>query len=131
MKQNKKIAIGIKKDIEYRVKGLGKYTLEGGMIYNNSLLRSSILFATETVYSIKEVEYRLIGKIEEDMLRRFFETGPGCPIFQLYFESGHIPARFAIKRMKIIFFKYIPSQEENSLIYRFLIAQKNDFKRGD
>ena len=33
--------------------------------------------------------------------------------------------------MKIIFFKYILSQEENSLIYRFLIAQKNDFKRGD
>ena len=61
----------------------------------------------------------------------FFETGPGCPIFQLYLESGHIPARFAIKRMTIIFFRYILSQEENSLIYRFLIAQKNDFKRGD
>ena len=76
-----KIAIGIKKDIEYRVKGLGKYTLEGGMVYINSLLRSSILFAAETMYNIKEIEYRLIEKIEEDMLRRFFETGPGCPIF--------------------------------------------------
>ena len=100
-KQNR--AIGIKNDIEYLIKGLGKYTLEGGMIYLSSLLRSSILFAAETMYDIKEIEYRLIERIEEDLLRRFFETGPGCPIFQLYFESGLIPARFAIKRMKIIF----------------------------
>ena len=50
-KQNK--AIGIKKDIEYRIKGLGKYTLEGAMIYINSLLRSSVLFAAETMYDIK------------------------------------------------------------------------------
>ena len=63
-----KIAIGIKKDIEYRVKGLGKYTLEGGMVYINSLLRSSILFAAETMYNIKEVEYRLIEKIEKTCL---------------------------------------------------------------
>ena len=128
-KQNR--AFGIKKDIEYRIKGLGKYTLEGAMIYINSLLRSSVLFAAETMYDIKEAEYRLIERIEEDMLRRIFKTGPGCPIFQLYFESGHIPARFAIKRMKIMFFRYILSQEESSLIYRFLMAQKNDYKRGD
>ena len=69
-KQNR--AIGIKKDIEYLTKGHGKYTLEGGMIYLNSLLRSRILFATETMYDIKEVEYRLIERIEEDLLRKFF-----------------------------------------------------------
>ena len=60
-------AIGIKKEIEYRIKGLGKYTLEGGMIYINSLLHSSILFAAETMYNIKEAEFRLIERIEEDM----------------------------------------------------------------
>ena len=114
-KQNR--AIGIKKDIQYLVKGLGKYTLEGGMIYLNSLLRSSILFAAETMYDTKEVEYRLIERIEEDLLQKIFKTGSGCPIFQLYLESGHIPARFAIKRMKVIFFKYIISQDEGSLMF--------------
>ena len=88
------------------------------MIYINSLLRSSVLFAAETMYDVKEAEYRLIERIEEDMLRRIFKTGSGCPIFQLYFESGHIPARFAIKRMKIMFFRYILTQEESSLILK-------------
>ena len=101
------------------------------MIYLNSLLRSSILFAAETMYDTKEVEYRLIERIEEDLLRKIFKTGSGCPIFQLYLESGHIPARFAIKRMKVIFFKYIISQDEGSLMFKLLMAQKNNRKRGD
>ena len=50
---------------------------------------------------------------------------------QLYLESGHIPARFVIKRMKIIFFRYTMTQKEDSLIYRFLMAQKQNFKKGD
>ena len=33
--------------------------------------------------------------------------------------------------MKIIFFRYILTQKENSLIYRFLIARKNDYRKGD
>ena len=62
IESKQKRAIGIIKDIEYMIKNLGKYTFEGGMIYINSLLRSSILFAAETMYNITEIEYR---KIEE------------------------------------------------------------------
>ena len=129
VKQNR--AIGIKKQIEYMIKGLGKYTLEGGMVFLNSLLRSSILFASETMYNIKEDEFRSIERIEEDLLRIFFKTTRGCPIFQLYFESGHIPARFVIKRMKILFFRYIITQKETSLMYRFIMAQKKNYVKGD
>ena len=48
----------------------------------------------------------------------------GCTIFQLYFEAGQIPARIAIKRMKIVFFRYILTQKEDSLLFKFLMAQK-------
>ena len=49
----------------------------------------------------------------------------------LYLESGVLPARFAIKRMKLVFLRYILTQEENSLIKTFLMAQKIDPKKGD
>ena len=58
-----KRAIGIIKTIEYLIKGLGKFTIECGIIYLNSLLRSSILFAAETMYDVKEKEFRLIERI--------------------------------------------------------------------
>ena len=90
----------------------------------NSLLRSSILFAAEAIYSIKEKESRLLERIEEEMLRNFVKTERGCPIYQLYFEFGVVPARFKIKRMKLVFYQYILNQQENSLVSTFLKAQK-------
>ena len=115
----------------FLIEGLGKYTFECGMIYFNSLLRSSILFAAETMYNVKEKEFREIERVEEDLLRKYFNTFKGCPIYMLYLESGVIPARFAIKRMKLVFFRYILTQKEASLLYQFLLAQKNDPKQGD
>ena len=48
-----KRSFGIIRDIQYLLTGLGIYTFEGGMIYINSLLRSSILYAAETMYNVK------------------------------------------------------------------------------
>ena len=58
-----KRAHGIKRDIQHLMQGLGKYTFESSMIYLNSLLRSTILFAGEAMYNIKEKEYRQIERI--------------------------------------------------------------------
>ena len=87
------------------------------MIYLNSLLRSSILFAAEAMYNLKEHEVRVLERIEENLLRKIFNTGKGCSIYQLYFESGHLPARIQIQRMKLVFYNYILNQAETSLLY--------------
>ena len=101
------------------------------MRYLNSLLRSSILFAAESIYDIKESDFRQLERIEEDLIRKFFKTGRGCPIFQLYLESGHLPARFHIKRIKLVFYQYILNQNEDSMIFQFLMAQKEQPRKGD
>ena len=101
------------------------------MINLKSLLRSSILFAAKAMYNIKEKEYRQLERIEEDMLRTIFKTEQGCPIYQLYFESGILPARYQIKRMKVVYYKYILNQKENSILFSFLKAQKDHPKRFD
>ena len=83
------------------------------------------------MYDITENEYRTLERIEEDMLRKLFKTVKGCSIYQLYLESGHLPTRFYIKRIKLVFYKYILSQKENSLLFTFLMAQKNQPRKGD
>ena len=49
------------------------------------------------------------------MLRKLFNTGKGSPIYQPYFESGHLPARFQIKRMKLVFLWIYFETERNFL----------------
>ena len=123
---------GTQKQIENMVKDLGKYTMECGLIYLNSLLRNSILYGAEAMLNIKENDFRQLEQIEEEQMRLLFKTDRSCPIHLLYLEAGHTPARFQIKRMQINMFQYILKQKENSTLYSMLMEQtkkpvKNDF----
>ena len=82
---------------------LGKYYFECGIIFLNVMLRSSIIYACETYYGLTESQIRQIERIEEQYLRKLFKTSKGCPIAQLYLESGHIPARFQIFKSRLLF----------------------------
>ena len=71
-KSNK--AIGTRKFIIKIVQGLEKYTYKSEFIYLKSILRGSILYATEVMSHLKEKEKRTLERIEEEIMRQFFET---------------------------------------------------------
>ena len=52
MKVNK--AIGTRNILKTLIRGLGKYTIESGIIYFQSLLRGSVLYAAEAMVNLKE-----------------------------------------------------------------------------
>ena len=109
---------------------LKKYFFECAIIFLNVMLRSSILYASETYYNLKETELRAIERIEEAFLRRLFKTSKGCPIVQLYLEAGHKPARFEIFRIRLLFLKTI-LHEPDSMIHKFIKLQFENPTRGD
>ena len=85
------------------IQGLGTYTIQNGLNYFHSLLRSSILFAGETYYNLTERKLRMLEGIEEDCLRKILKTGRNCSGSLLYLETGGIPACFQIKIIMYIF----------------------------
>ena len=70
-------------------------------------------------YNLKENEIKRIERIEENFMRKILNTTKGCPIVQLYLTLGQIPARYEIKKMKLMFLKYILEQSEKSLLKKF------------
>ena len=94
----RKKSIGIIRKIFTKLHSLNlqQYYFEGGMTFMNVMLRSSILYACETYYNLKETEIRQIERIEESFMRQLIETTKGCPINQIYLELGHPPARYDI-----------------------------------
>ena len=95
------------------------------------MLRPSILYACETYYNLTEAQTRQLERIEENFLRKVFKTLKSCPIVQLYLEAGHIPARFEIKRMRLLFLKNIMQQKPSSMILEFFRLQVSNPTRGD
>ena len=110
---------------------LKQYYFECAMIFMNSMLRSSILYACETYYNLKETEIRQIERIEEGFMRELLKTGRGCPIVQLYQELGQIPARFEIYKIRLLYLKYILNQEPESMLFKFFEAQLKTSSKGD
>ena len=95
------------------------------------MLRTSILYAFETYYNLKENELRSIERIEESYLRQMISTRRFCKISLLYLEFGIWPARFEIMRCRLLFLKYILNQNKKSTIYRFLQIQMQSKLKGD
>ena len=129
----RKKSIWIIRKIFTRLDGLHlkNYYFECGIMFLNMVLRSSILYASETYYNLTESQVRTLERIEEGYLRKLFQTSKGCPINQLYLESGHTPARFAIKKGRLLFLKTILEDKEKSTIQRFLMLQFENPSKGD
>jgi hypothetical protein len=126
-------SIGSIRKIFTKLNGLNlqKYYFECGMIFLNVMLRSSILYACETYYNLKENEIRFLERIEESFMRQLLKTTKGCPIVQLYMELGLAPARVDILKTRLFFLKYILDQEEESMIHKFLTLQIENPTRFD
>ena len=113
-------AIGTEKLILKLIKNLGPYTFKGALIYIQSLIRTSILYSAETMYSLSESELRAIERIEESALQKVFKTKRSCPRHLLYLESGMYPARNQIHRQMLNFLHYILQQPSESLLHRIV-----------
>ena len=100
------------------------------MIFLNVMLRSSILYACETYYNLKETEIRQIERIEESYMRQLLKTTKGCPINQIYLELGQAPARYDIYKMRMFFLNGILQHEKDSMIYKFFNLQIQYSSKG-
>ena len=80
---------------------------------------------------ITETQIRQLERIEEGFLRKLFQTSTGCSLAQLYLESGHIPARFAIQKARLLFLKSILEEKPESVIQRFFNLQLKNPTKGD
>ena len=87
------------------------------------MVRSSILYASEMYYDLKETEIRHLERIEEGYLRKVLDTTKGCPIAQLYLAVGHHPARFEVQKMRLVYLKYILHENDDRLLSNFLKLQ--------
>ena len=122
---------GTRRNIMNMIKYLQTYTIQNGIIYLNSLLRSSLLYAGETYYNLTVRNLRLIEKIEEYCLHKILETKKTCLMSILHLETGQLSARFQINIMKLNFLKYILHQNKNTLVYKFFKAYYECPTKGD
>jgi hypothetical protein len=126
-------SIGVVKSTLNKLNSLNlkKYYFECAVILLKVMVRSSILYASEMCYDLKETEVRQLERIEEGYVRKVLNTTKGCPIMQLYLAIGHTPACFEIQKMRLLYLKYILEEDESSLLSKFFKLQVEFLTKGD
>ena len=64
-------------------------------------------------------------------MRQVLNTSKGCPIVQLYLETGQWPARFEVQKSRLLFLKSIMGENEDSMIFKFFKLQLEQPIKGD
>ena len=125
--------IGIKNkiiQILHNIPG-GVYHFELAMIFRSSYLLSSILSNSEVWYGITKSEIELLERLDVNLLQEVSECSRSVPHELYYLEFGVLPISYIIKIRKQMFLHHILHQEEQSLLYRFFMAQLNSPTKGD
>ena len=110
---------------------LRDYYYECAIIFMNAILRGSILYASETYYNLTEKNIRILERIEENFMRKILKTKRSCPIIQMYLELGQWPARFEIKKQRLLFLKNILDEDEKCRVFRFFQLQLEHPSKND
>ena len=69
--------------------------------------------------------------MEESHIRQGLKTSKGCPITELYLSVGQHPAQFNIKKMRLLYLKYILHEEETILISKFFYLHFDQLTKGE
>ena len=109
----------------------GPFYFEVSMILRSANLINGMLTNSEAWYGVTKDNIEQLEQVDEQLLRRVLEVGSCCPKEMLYLETGAIPFRFIMLKRRLMFLHYIMNESRESLIYKFLDAQKNNPCRND
>ena len=101
----------------------GVFHFEIAEILRNALLISSILSNSEVWYGVTKQELDQLEQIDEMLLRNLFYCSRNVPKDLLYLEMGYLPISYIIKERRLMFLHHILQQKEESLVFRFFMAQ--------
>ena len=109
----------------------GPFHVEVSLVLRKSLLINSILLNSEVWYGVTKSNVEELEIVDNSLLRRTMETPACTPTPMLYLELGCIPIRYVIIGRRLMYLQYLLQQEEDSLLYSFLMAQLENPVQGD
>ena len=95
------------------------------------MLLNCMLFNSEALHNISEVEVKMLEKVYEHLLRCLVKGHSKLPIEFFYLEAGAVPIRFINSSRRLNYLQTILRRPKEELIQRVYDAQKSDPTPGD
>ena len=109
----------------------GIFQFEVAVILRNAYLISSMLCSSEVWYGVTQEEYEDLEKIDIMLFKNLVECSSSVPSELVFLEFGLVPIKQIIQMRRCLFLHHILEQNENSLLFKFFMAQLKNSKQGD
>ena len=110
---------------------LGRWKIKSGLLLRKSLLINAILFNSEAWHNFTPTQIEACEKIYEALLRGLVLGHAKLPVPALYLECGQVPIRYIMAVRRILYLQTILHRDQNELIKKVYLAQKEDPTDGD
>ena len=110
----------------------GPHYFKMGLVLRESLFLNSILTNSEIWYGLSDTELKQLEDLDLNLLRKILNTPSSVPPEGVYLELGCLNIKTIIKARRINYLRYLISESENSMLYKFFCTQwkyscKNDW----
>ena len=109
----------------------GKLYFIVAKILRESLFLNSILLNSEAWYGLSKSNIEELEKIDNILLKKFFDLPTSTPSVMVHLELGTLPVRYILMTRRVMFLQYILKEDKNSLLSKFLMAQIEETLKGD
>ena len=110
---------------------LGRFKIKSGLLLRKSLLINTIMFNSEAWHNFTITQIEAFEKIDEALLRGLVLGHAKLPVPALYLETGQVPIRYIMAVRRILYLQTILHRDQNELIRKVYMAQKEDPNPGD
>ena len=92
---------------------------------------NSILLNSEVRYNVTKANIYELEKIDNILHRKILNCISTTPVVLMHLDLATLPIRYIVMTRRAMFLQYILKQSEDSLLYKFLLAQINVSYPGD
>ena len=110
---------------------LGKHKIEVALRLREAMLVNGILFNSEAWHGVTNAHIVKLESVDEALLRGILKAHSKTPKEFLHFETGTIPLRWIMTQRRINYMNHILSKDDDELIKKVFLAQKETPTQGD
>ena len=110
---------------------LGKYRIKVGLQLRQALFINGVMFNSEVWHGVKMADIELLSVLDNQILRYICGAHAKTPTEFLFLETGSLPLSYIIASRRMIYLQNILKRNQNELVRRVYIAQRNNPTEGD
>ena len=109
----------------------GNHFIEIGLILRESMLINGILTNGEVWYNMTKGDIKELDKVDLLYLQKLLKVPKSTPREAIFLELGIQPIQSILKQRRLNYLYYLIQRNQNSMLYKFFIAQYYNPSPGD